>query len=227
VTTSECTRCGGSILPPGALPAAGDLVGVCACPDPRSNASAPLVVPVDPGWSCCAFAAYVDGQLALARLVRAPAHEGPRALDPALRELGLVEVREFRGVPQHRYPRGVVLVEWPRIYPSGVSEKKGTRNPNDVLKVAQSAGAWLGAGVGLGMAARQVEPRAWKGNLDKKKVERRLREALSAAELRVLDAALAPLQKDLRHNVVDAAAIGAWVLGRVPLAPRDPRLLEP
>jgi hypothetical protein len=173
---------------------------------------------VDPGWSCAAFAVYAARELSHASLVESPAHLAPADLGRALAALGLAGA----GAP------GVLVVERPVVYPArGRSAKRRTRSPNDVMKVAQSAGAWSGAGAALGLEVVAVEPASWKRQLDKDVVHARLREALSASELAVLDAAVRTVPKKLGHNVLDAAAIGAWALGRLPgFPPRPARLLE-
>jgi hypothetical protein len=169
-----------------------------------------VLASVDPGKHDSWLAIYLSGVLAAAR--RCPGQGGAPALvlQLALEELGAA------GLP------GVLVVERPVVYPGG-----RTKRPADQLAVAVVAGGWQAAGEIAGLVSRGVEPAVWKGQLDKLKVERRLREALDLEEIAVLDAAQASVKKkNERHNVADCVAIGAWVLGRVPLATWDRRYAD-
>lgn len=101
-------------------------------------------------------------------------------------------------------PEVAVVVELPQVYTRGSS--KG--DPNDLVDLAFSAGRLVGNATNL----RTVRPREWKGQLPKNVHHARVRKALSAAELAVLDACNVPVSK--RHNVLDAVGLGLWALRR-------------
>jgi hypothetical protein len=99
------------------------------------------------------------------------------------------------------------VIEKPVIYPGG-----RTRNPNDILKVALSAGEWAGRFKVAGLSIRYVEPRNWKGTIKAEIVCDRTLAKLTESERKIYDAVrLAPSKK---HNLLDAIGIGFWACGR-------------
>lgn len=100
-----------------------------------------------------------------------------------------------------------VVIEHPVIYPGGRSA-----NPNDIVKVAISAGEW--AGRYFPCPVRYVKPRDWKGTIDADVCNKRVLAALSAEEGRVYARASEKVPARKRHNVIDAIGLGLFQLGR-------------
>ena len=105
----------------------------------------------------------------------------------------------------------VVVIEHPVIYPHG-----RTKNPNDVLKVAVSAGEWAGRLADRALEIRYVFPRDWKGTINGDIMNARTWARLDDGEKQVVDDAVRaqkiPARK--RHNVLDAIGLGLFAMGR-------------
>lgn len=106
----------------------------------------------------------------------------------------------------------LLVVERPVIYPGG-----RTRNPNDQITLALSAGEWLGRFRARSREVQLIEPRAWKGTIDGDVCNARVFGRLDAGEQMVVDDAIraqkVPARK--RHNVLDAVGIGLFVSRRL------------
>lgn len=139
-------------------------------------------VACDPATRYTGLAFFAGTQLAAVDLVRAA------STDAMLHEVGL---RLIAARPEF------AIAEVPRVY------KDGEADPNDLVRVSLIAGAVLG------MAPRRkiVYPSEWKGQLDKKVVEKRVRHMLSPAELSLIP-------EHARHDVWEAVGIGLWYLKR-------------
>lgn len=103
----------------------------------------------------------------------------------------------------------LVIVEHPVIYPNGK-----TANPNDIVKVAISAGEWMGRYDGMARERRYVVPRDWKGTLDPDICNARTKARLDDGEKQVVEDALRDVPKKKQHNVLDAIGIGLFACGR-------------
>ena len=105
-----------------------------------------------------------------------------------------------------------VWIESQAIYPG-----RGGARPADIIKLAQSAGAWAGIYATLGAEVHWVLPAQWKGQIPKPKrgetyiVEKRVLAVLSPPERAVLELGCKGLCASKRHNVIDAVGIGLWV----------------
>lgn len=102
----------------------------------------------------------------------------------------------------------IVVVELPVIYPLG----KGKGDPNDLIKLAEIAGAIRGFYTvrAPGIATALVKPRAWKGTVPKPIHNERVLGALSREERALLPRR--PRAKDFDHNMLDAVGLGLWQL---------------
>ena len=96
-----------------------------------------------------------------------------------------------------------LVVEVPRIYPHSPAD------PESILKLAYTAGRLVGNFEAVKIV--KVEPRGWKGQRPKKVDNRYTMSLLSVAESKIVKAAAPP---SLLDNVIDAAGIGLWKLGR-------------
>lgn len=101
------------------------------------------------------------------------------------------------------------VIEKPRIYPGG-----RTKNPNDLIEVAVSAGEWAGRLSGVSITF--VTPSEWKGQVPKPIHHRRIRAQLTEAEGEVLNAGIGDYPPSKAHNIVDAVGLGLWTVGRKP-----------
>jgi hypothetical protein len=105
------------------------------------------------------------------------------------------------------------IIERPVIYPHG-----RTPNPNDIVKLAVAVGELAGVLAASGLSVRYVEPRAWKGTLDKDTCCRRAWGRLRPEERYTaapFEPPLAPAKvQGGRDHVLDAVGIGLHALGR-------------
>lgn len=116
--------------------------------------------------------------------------------------------QEPNPAPKTGFP--LVVIEHPVIYPGGK-----TRNPNDVLKCAVSAGEWAGRYRRDGGEIRYVLPRDWKGTIDGDTCNRRAIEKLEDHERQVFEDALRTQRfGKKKHNVLDAIGLGLFAIGR-------------
>lgn len=153
-----------------------------------------ILLAIDPGLRGCGAAVFHDGVLFEASYVRSPAKtgNGPKAWR-AMAEA----VRIFS--------RGLIIddlvLEVPQVY------VRGKGDPADLIDLAGVDGAI----VGRVMPAREhgYKPREWKGAVPKDVHHARIRKTLSENELRLLENSAPP---SLRHNVLDAIALGKWWL---------------
>ena len=152
---------------------------------------------VDPGLRVCGIAYYADDALSVCVLVRNPEREarGPMAW-MALAE----QVRKV--LPNWCKPDAVVL-EVPQVYVIG----KGKGDPADLIELAGVDGAIAAQYP----AAKHFgfRPREWKGSVPKDVHHARVLKTLSETDKRLVGES-APAS--LRHNVLDAVALGAWFL---------------
>jgi hypothetical protein len=100
-------------------------------------------------------------------------------------------------------PEEHCVVECPQVYQAKFS--KG--DPNDLVNVALVAGACASAFVSVDI----VRPHEWKGNIPKAVHHRRvMRDAPEFVQRSIA----AIKQTTLRHNAIDAYALGLWYLER-------------
>jgi len=150
-----------------------------------------LLVAFDPAAHHVGWAAFREGRLASCGLERKdPLSAGLEELAGALRVA-------------HR-----VVVEVPQVY----QQRGWEGDPNDLIDVALTAGRIAQAFDGQA-PAEFVRPHAWKSNVPKAVMLRRITESLDGAEQNVLHATKVPAT--LIHNVVDAIGLGIWALGRL------------
>ena len=81
----------------------------------------------------------------------------------------------------------------------------------DILKLAQSAGAVIGAVKHFNLT--MYLPRQWKGTVPKEVFARRILTRLSEHEMTIFDSVKCP--KSMRHNIVDAIGLGLFKLRRI------------
>lgn len=154
-----------------------------------------IVVALDPGRDA-GVALFVGGHLVGARLLdgRAPA-EG-------LTDLGLL------------VGDAEVLVELPVLYTGGRSRAPG----GDLITLAYRAGRLVQAVVGaLGprtVRVSEIQPQAWKAQVAPEILAPRICAHLKPDEEALVREAVG-LAKSKTHNVLDAAGIGLWRVGRM------------
>ena len=119
----------------------------------------------------------------------------------------------------------LIAIEKPRIYPNGHPR------PQNIVNLAWAGGqALLAARLAYGCTFREYEPRAWKGQVKKPPHHHRFWQVLAAPERLLfpndtyarIHAACQALGRTGKvekyswrwHNALDAAALGAFVLGR-------------
>lgn len=104
------------------------------------------------------------------------------------------------------------IIEHPVIYPHG-----RTPNPNDVVKLAVTVGELAGVLSAHGLSVRYVEPRAWKGTLDKdtgcRRAWSRLQDHEQAVAAKFKPPASGKVPGSIEHTL-DAIGIGLFAVGR-------------
>jgi len=127
-------------------------------------------------------------------------------------QCGLLRERSSVGVipalDEFYCPRGAtVIIECPQVYQQ--ASWKG--DPADLIAVATVVGA-LAFVCRIGLV-KLVSPHDWKGNAPKTATKGWLDRRLNPDEARVLNAAKCPAS--LRHNIIDAVALGLFGTGRL------------
>ncbi len=156
-----------------------------------NSTSAPMsiLLSLDSGSQAAGLAAFEDSELVWAGLVRG---DGYVACGQRAAEL-LFE----------RFPREVLADAQCAFEVMQVYRQKSP-NPNDLIPPTLMAGYFFGQ---LGLTnVKQYQPHEWKGQIDKKLVEKRVKSKLSADELGRID--LPPKVKSLHHNIFEAVGIG-------------------
>jgi hypothetical protein len=148
----------------------------------------PRLIAFDPGARSVAWASFEDGKLTRCGLERD-------------KNLGAALERRFRGIAAR------VVIELPQIY-----GRRDERDPNDLIMVTVTVGRIVQVFGGDAQPAELVWPHDWKGTVPKEIMLKRIVARLDENEREILEAANAP--RSLRHNVIDAAGLGIWALGR-------------
>ncbi len=104
----------------------------------------------------------------------------------------------------------VLLIEHMVVYP--MPRMKG--DPNDLIDLAVLEGAFLAMPVPTA-GTRLIEARAWKGQVPKKILQKRIESKLRPEELATFLACTKGVNADRLHNVWDAVGIGLHWLGRL------------
>jgi hypothetical protein len=150
-----------------------------------------VLVSIDPGLQVCGLAAWQDGALVRARLVKNPRDDWTGMLG-AVDE----EINRWAGLDDE------IIIELPQVY----QRIKSKGDPNDLVRIAVLVGA---------IVARRTHklylPAEWKGQTPKDVTELRARKRLSEEELAHVEL---PTAKGLTHNVWDAVGLGLRHLGR-------------
>ena len=84
--------------------------------------------------------------------------------------------------------------------------------PSDVLTLAKCAHRWAGRYDVLGAAVHFVEPSRWKGQVPKDISHARAWAKLSSKEREAVNRGCKGVAPKKRHNVLDAVAMGLWVV---------------
>lgn len=115
----------------------------------------------------------------------------------------------FRAMPE-RVPKGfdVHAIELPVIYPHSPVP------PADIVALAISAGRL--AERASAPSEQWLAARRWKGSTPKHIVEQRVWEVLDPRESILLQRRLELVPRSMRHNVIEAVAIGLFTLHRLP-----------
>ena len=164
-----------------------------------------MLVSYDPGVKVAGVALWDGNELTAAWLARGN-DWGETALNACL------------SISEH-VPRELVstyVVEVPQVY----TQRKQKGDPNDLIKVALNAGAFVGraldsfdeAGGEKAHLAQivQYRPHQWKGQVPKDIAIKRFQKRLSVDELSRIESA----PKSLQHNVWDAVGLGLYYMGR-------------
>lgn len=98
------------------------------------------------------------------------------------------------------------IIEIPQIYP------KDPVPPNDLIKLALTAGGYKLELERHGVRVETVKPREWKGQVPKAIHHKRIAAALRTDETMVVQHKLSCIAKSYQHNVWDAIGLGMWWL---------------
>ena len=162
---------------------------------------------VDPGKNDAGLAFFVGGHLAEVAFI-VPPNGGPYEVA----RLAAVWFRRAMmniGDPEGRMSK--LVCEGQQIYGRG-----GPQNPNDLLPLAQTVGGVMAR---VDAFEREIVlPKTWTGGIPKEIRQRHFLAALKPHESNLL-LAIKPAGK--RHNVIDAAHLGFYVLGRTRTTPEE------
>ena len=156
------------------------------------------VLTIDPGKRSLAWALWMNGTLVAAGIEKHKEHRFEKGIADLVWRIQVktIEVDSPKGYwlgPLKDLHPVNVVVELPRVRP-----RERSKRPNDLIDLAAVAGACAALG-----PLEFVHPETWKGQTPKGISQARSRQALSAAELAVMDGVA-------DHNVWDAVGIGIW-----------------
>lgn len=159
-------------------------------------------VAVDPGLRGCGVAIFTRGTLMRAAYVKNSMESGRGYAAHA----AMADAVDKWMTTREPLNTSDIIIEFPQIYGASTS-KKG--DDNDLLDLAGVGGAI--ASMFNTMRILSPHPRDWKGQVPKETMTERIRRALSDTERANIEKCPASLM----HNVLDAAGIGLWQLGRL------------
>lgn len=142
------------------------------------------------------------------------------AIDPGISTgcalfVGGILVKHWLGPPKEQvedilFPRETrVVIERPQVY----TRSKSYVDPNDLITLALTAGAYGEWARGFGIEPEFVKPAEWKGQVDKLVTYNRVVRACPGLDLSMYPAPKKKFNpKDVVYNVTDAIGIGLWAL---------------
>lgn len=152
------------------------------------------LVSIDPNVKRMALAVWEDGELVKTYYLRSDLKGAPHTYELLLEMPGALG-----WVDQ-------IAIESQQIY-----ARDGLKKAGSLIKLAQYAGAAVGALFCEGCEVTYYLPRVWKGQVPKDVMLPRIQEKLTALELtKVVD-----LSKTYEHDIWDAVGIGLYHLGRM------------
>lgn len=164
------------------------------------------LISLDPGLRLCGVAVFRDGVLTWAGLAR----------NTNLTDRGAQAWLSMADAVMHALPMGTLLRppdllvhELMQVYET----KRQKGDPADLIELAGVSGAVVGT-----LDPRRAIsylPREWKGQIGKEVHHPRARSKLSEQEAATLDRCLESVPVSLRHNVMDAVALGLFQLKRL------------
>lgn len=166
-----------------------------------------VVVGIDPGLSKgSGIAVLASGQLVHASLYK-----------PAKRQHWLYQVEDFWSrvsVACSLRPGEIlaVAIELPQVYDRRNTDKRP--DPNDLVDLGALAGAWAAVALAAcpSAAIDLVRPAAWKGQVPKDVMERRLRAELTPDEIAIVERAAPPSRQ---NDIWDAVGLARWAWARL------------
>lgn len=118
----------------------------------------------------------------------------------------------------HKIPGATskILIERPTVYPHG--NAKG--DPNDLVHIALMGGVAAGVARCRGGDTAQiveVQPGAWKGQVEKSVMVERILDLLTVTERRTFESEMKTqrIPPSLQHNVVDSIGLWLWDIERL------------
>lgn len=165
-----------------------------------------MILGIDPGLRAIGWALVEgDGRLLSCGLARgALSGRGPVAWG-AVVDAAVSDVRISAAAAHEATAASVrVVCEFPQVYAAG----KAKGDPADLLELAAVVGMLSAALKAPRFSA--VLPRAWKGNVPKDIMTRRILASFEGDDASTYNRAIARVPPYLRHNVIDAVGIAKW-----------------
>ena len=165
-----------------------------------------MILGIDPGLRAIGWALVEDntGALRACGLARgALSGRGPAAWG-AVVDAAVSDVRLYAAAHEATAASVRVVSEFPQVYAAGKS--KG--DPADLLELAAVVGMLAAALKAPRFSV--VLPRAWKGNVPKDIMARRILAGVTGESLAAYNRDIARVPPYLRHNVIDAVGIAKW-----------------
>ena len=172
-----------------------------------------LLVSVDPGLRICGVAVFEDGALQRAMSVRSSALPGDEVDACAAMARAVCEAvcDGQDGVP------GVFVVEEPQQYPGSPVPRSAIQALDRVLGALGSDLRHEASADGHGLSTHPYKPRAWKGQVPKPIMLRRILQRLTDDELRTAPHLISSLEakSSIHHHAIDAVGVALHHLGRL------------
>lgn len=163
-----------------------------------------LIVSVDPGLHGCGFALFVGGKLEHAEYTGGLGGQIHTLLEPVEPVEDIV--REIVTGLDRKID--LAIVERPVVRDTA----KQIGEQGSIIRLAMVAGALLDRMSTYARAALDLTPEAWKGQVKKDVMCRRIEKKLEPGERKVVQL---PKAAKLQHNVWDGIGLGLWRLGRI------------
>lgn len=160
-------------------------------PLPQTAQKKARLLSIDPGFRYFGFAVLDDYELLHAGISKTKSEDWEKwtGQPPSFLEIAFL-------LDNYDWAERKALIEFPKVH-------RDTPNADSIVKLAAACGAYTSILQAAGFDVTWVEPRAWKGQVPKDVMFKRI-----VAKLKDFEYSRIDNPKD--HNVIDAVGIGLW-----------------